>query len=82
MLAYTTFMVGFIFRPLGGLIFGYYGDRIGRKTILVLTLVAVALFSYLPEARTSSHGAGACRFCWATFAYHHRDAGIREDEER
>jgi hypothetical protein len=44
--------------------------------------VAVALFSYLPEARTSSHGAGACRFCWATFAYHHRDAGIREDEER
>ena len=31
MLAYSTFMVGFISRPLGGLIFGHYGDRLGRN---------------------------------------------------
>src|SRR5690606_2961454 len=32
LLAYATFAVGFVARPLGGLIFGHYGDRIGRKT--------------------------------------------------
>ena len=35
LLAYTTFFVGFISRPVGGIIFGHYGDRIGRKTVLV-----------------------------------------------
>lgn len=39
LLAYTTFAVGFIARPVGGIIFGHYGDRVGRKTILVLTLL-------------------------------------------
>src|SRR5688500_13620788 len=31
LLAFTTYAVGFVARPLGGLIFGHYGDRIGRK---------------------------------------------------
>lgn len=39
LLAYATFAVGFVARPLGGLIFGHYGDRIGRKTMLVITLL-------------------------------------------
>lgn len=39
MLAYATFAVGFVARPLGGLIFGHFGDRIGRKTMLVITLL-------------------------------------------
>lgn len=50
MLAYVTFAVGFIARPVGGIIFGHYGDKIGRKSMLVLTMmimggstVAVAL---------------------------------------
>ena len=30
--AYGTFAVGFVARPLGGIVFGHYGDRIGRKT--------------------------------------------------
>ena len=34
-LAYTTFAVGFVARPVGGVIFGHYGDRIGRKAMLV-----------------------------------------------
>ena len=38
LLAYTTFFVGFISRPIGGIIFGHYGDRIGRKTVLVGTI--------------------------------------------
>ena len=35
MLAYATFAVGFVARPLGGMIFGHFGDKIGRKTMLV-----------------------------------------------
>lgn len=39
MLAYATFAVGFLARPLGGIIFGHFGDKIGRKSMLVLTLM-------------------------------------------
>ncbi|MBN8982632.1 MAG: MHS family MFS transporter [Rhizobiales bacterium] len=47
MLAYTTFFVGFISRPIGGVIFGHYGDRIGRKTVLVLTLLIMGIATFL-----------------------------------
>ncbi|PRX96645.1 MFS transporter [Allonocardiopsis opalescens] len=39
LLAFTTYAVGFVARPLGGLVFGHYGDRIGRKQLLVLSLL-------------------------------------------
>ena len=39
LLAYATFAVGFVARPLGGLVFGHFGDKLGRKTMLVITLV-------------------------------------------
>ena len=52
LLAYTTFAVGFVARPLGGVIFGHFGDRIGRKSMLILTLmimgVATVLIGLLP----------------------------------
>jgi MFS family permease len=38
MLALTTFAVGFLTRPLGAAVFGHYGDRLGRKTMLTFTL--------------------------------------------
>jgi metabolite-proton symporter len=47
LLAYTTFFVGFISRPVGGIIFGHYGDRVGRKTILVLTLLIMGVATFL-----------------------------------
>ncbi len=47
LLAYTTFFVGFISRPIGGIIFGHYGDRIGRKTVLILTLVIMGMATFL-----------------------------------
>ena len=31
LLAFTTFAVGFVARPIGGIIFGHYGDKVGRK---------------------------------------------------
>src|SRR3954466_15576692 len=37
--AFATFGVGFLFRPLGGAFFGHYGDRVGRKAMLVITLL-------------------------------------------
>jgi metabolite-proton symporter len=37
----ATYSVGFIARPVGGLVIGHYGDRIGRKAMLVLTLVTM-----------------------------------------
>jgi MFS transporter, MHS family, shikimate and dehydroshikimate transport protein len=47
LLAYTTFFVGFLSRPIGGIIFGHYGDRIGRKTVLVLTLLIMGVATFL-----------------------------------
>jgi len=50
--AFSTYAVGFAARPLGGIIFGHYGDKIGRKAMLVLTLlimgIATALIGLLP----------------------------------
>ena len=42
-LAFSTFTIGFIARPLGGVIIGHLGDRVGRKSTLVTTLVLMGL---------------------------------------
>jgi len=47
LLAYTTFAVGFVTRPLGGVIFGHFGDKIGRKSMLVLTLMIMGVSTFL-----------------------------------
>lgn len=51
--AFGTFAVGFLARPVGGLIFGHFGDRVGRKKMLLLTLlimgVGTALIGLLPS---------------------------------
>src|SRR5947209_13090876 len=46
-LSFGTFTVGFLARPLGGVIFGYLGDRIGRKSTLVATLLLMGLSTVL-----------------------------------
>ncbi|QZI72550.1 MHS family MFS transporter [Pseudomonas protegens] len=43
MAAFGTFAVGFFARPLGGIIFGHIGDRIGRKKSLVITLLMMGV---------------------------------------
>ncbi|MBB5135247.1 MFS family permease [Thermocatellispora tengchongensis] len=37
--AFATFFVGYLARPLGGLIFGHFGDRLGRKNVLIITML-------------------------------------------
>ncbi|RSN25091.1 MFS transporter [Streptomyces sp. WAC 05977] len=39
LLAFLTYAVGFLARPIGGLVFGHFGDRVGRKKLLVLSLL-------------------------------------------
>ncbi len=39
LLAFSTYALGFVARPFGGVIFGHFGDRIGRKTLLMLSLI-------------------------------------------
>ena len=41
MLSFTTFFVGFVARPVGGAIFGHFGDKIGRKKLLVFTMIVM-----------------------------------------
>jgi metabolite-proton symporter len=41
--AFSTFAVGFVARPFGGVLFGHFGDRIGRKRALVTALVLMGL---------------------------------------
>ncbi len=43
MLAYATFAVGFLARPLGGIVFGHFGDKVGRKSMLVITLMIMGV---------------------------------------
>lgn len=51
-LSLATFAAGFVARPIGGLIFGHFGDRVGRKKTLVIALmmmgVATTLIGFLP----------------------------------
>src|SRR6185295_17528332 len=44
--AYAVFFVGFLSRPIGAAIFGHYGDRIGRKSALIATLLLTGLATF------------------------------------
>src|SRR5258708_21715838 len=47
LLALFTFLIGFIARPFGGALFGHLGDRIGRKSTLVATLLLMGIATFL-----------------------------------
>src|SRR5260221_9427496 len=45
--AFATFWVGFAARPVGGIVFGHFGDRLGRKKMLILTLLMMGIGTFL-----------------------------------
>ncbi len=45
--SFGTYAVGFVARPVGGIVIGHFGDRIGRKSMLVLTLVIMGVATFL-----------------------------------
>ncbi|MBX9975672.1 fosfomycin efflux MFS transporter AbaF [Cytobacillus firmus] len=45
--AFALYAVGFLARPIGGLVFGHYGDKIGRKNLLQLSLIIVGITTFL-----------------------------------
>jgi metabolite-proton symporter len=61
LLAFATYAIGFGARPLGGLVFGHFGDRLGRKRLLVLSLLmmggATFLMGLLPSYASIGLGA-------------------------
>jgi metabolite-proton symporter len=61
LLAFATYAIGFGARPLGGLVFGHFGDKFGRKKLLVLSLLmmggATVLMGVLPTYASIGIGA-------------------------
>lgn len=59
--AFATYAVGFLARPLGAVVFGHYGDRIGRKSMLLATLllmgVPTTLIGLIPTYDSIGYGA-------------------------
>src|ERR1700736_2596936 len=45
--AFAIYAVGFVARPIGAAIFGHYGDRIGRKSTLIATLLLMGVATFL-----------------------------------
>ena len=47
LLAFATSATGFVARPIGGIVFGHFGDKLGRKTVLVVTLLVMGIATFL-----------------------------------
>ena len=67
MVAFATYAVGFAARPIGGIVVGHYGDKVGRKSMLVFTLVimgvATSLIGLLPTYETIGSWAAVLLIC-------------------
>jgi MFS family permease len=76
--AYGTFAVGFVARPLGGAIFGHYGDRLGRKQMLVWSLVVMGFATALIGVIPTYDAIGIWSpFCWWRSAFSRNWRGWR-----
>ncbi|MCC6780285.1 MAG: MHS family MFS transporter [Hyphomicrobiales bacterium] len=56
--ALATYAVGFLARPIGGVLFGHFGDRIGRKTMLMVTMLVMALGTFAVGLLPTYHQIG------------------------
>lgn len=58
--AFAGFAVGFVARPLGGIVFGHIGDHRGRKQALVITLALMGVIGLLPTFEQAGYLAPLC----------------------
>ncbi|KMS50862.1 MFS transporter [Novosphingobium barchaimii LL02] len=56
--AFATYAVGFIARPLGGIVFGHVGDKVGRKSLLQFSLMLIGLSTFLMGCLPTFGGIG------------------------
>jgi len=67
--AFSTFFIGFVGRPIGAAIFGHFGDRVGRKATLIITLLCTGiptfLIAFVPTLNRSASGARFSSRCCA-----------------
>ena len=61
--AFAVYAVGFVARPVGAAIFGHYGDRIGRKSMLIATMLTMGLATFAVGCLPTYEQIGI----WATF---------------
>ncbi|WP_392871625.1 MFS transporter [Streptomyces sp. LN499] len=45
--SFATLAIGYVARPLGGIVFGHFGDKVGRRSMLVLTMTLMGLSSFV-----------------------------------
>ena len=68
LLAFATSATGFVARPIGGIVLGHYGDKVGRKTVLVVTLLVIGVAApillvvlrFVQGSGWAASGAGPC----------------------
>ena len=78
LLAFATFGVGFVARPFGGLVFGHLGDRIGRKPVLVITLMLVGAGTFLIGLLPTYNSAGVWRLsCSSSYGWYKASVQVR-----
>ena len=69
--ALGSYAVGFLARPLGGALFGHFGDRLGRKSMLVLTLFIMGLSTFcIGLLPTYKKIRGACAYSAVCTSHH------------
>jgi MFS family permease len=63
--ALGAYAAGFFARPVGGILFGHFGDRIGRKTMLMITMLVMGLGTFCVGLLPTYHQIGIWRrSCW------------------
>ena len=67
LLAFSTYAIGFAARPIGGLVFGHFGDRVGRKKLLVISLLMMGLATFAIGLLPSYAAVGAAAPLMLTF---------------
>jgi MFS family permease len=74
--AFGVYAVGFISRPIGAVIFGHYGDRIGRKSTLIVTLMLMGIATFLVALVPTYDSVGVWGAVFLTFLRFMQGIGV------